>query len=247
MSRIASKRRYASRNVRPMRPLRTYRQRLQSVMRSRTSRGNIVHSFTRTCTNLNATAMTNMIQSGLTFTSSSGGWNQTSLSMAFRMDDLPNNNEFAALFDSFRLNGVLIRVKMRTNPNATTIPGSATTNTTANFYPRLLYVFDPDDYAVITRDAIKEYSSMRERILQPNRDVKIFIKPRTRVDVQGSTGALPSLTPSRKQWIDMATMDVNHYALKMVFDYGNWNTNGFNQVYDYDIDVKYYFQCKTPR
>lgn len=181
------------------------------------------------------------------FTASDGAFSETSFSIGFRLQDLVSVDEFKTLFDQYRIRGALVRIQMVNNPNATYRPTDPVTESSNTIYPRLLYTPDFDDIGIMTRNEMREYATTKERILMPNRDIKIFIRPRTRVDVHSAAGGVPSLTPSRYNWIDMATDDINYYGLKCCIDYNGTNTSNFTDLYKFKVETKLYFQCKTPR
>lgn len=153
--------------------------------------------------------------------------------ISFRIDQVINPNEFANLFDNYRINAVSVRFFLRIDPGAQT---AATAN-----YPRLYYVRDYDDSVIpSTLNEIREHGMSRVKVLRPDRPVSIYLKPAI-ADTIFRTGALTSTVPKWKQWVDMAHQNVEHYGLKYGID-DLTNTN-----YRVDLEVVYYFSCKGLR
>lgn len=167
------------------------------------------------------------------------------LSVAFCVNDLPNWSEFSALFDQYRLNAVVLQIKMCNNPDATNYPGQ-TTNNFGNFYPTLWYSPDYDDNNIITLSALKEYERVKHKVLHPNRECTIVLRPRTLTTVYNNSSSSGYATNFKNPWLDCANPNIPHYGLKMAIDFeglASAITGGFV----FKINAKYYFQCKNVR
>jgi len=169
-------------------------------------------------------------------------------SLYFQLADLPSVSEFSTLFDQYQITGVLVQIKMINNPDQNYVPGSGVTANVTNYYPTIWYAPDFDDNNNTSLAAIKEFDKVKHRVLKPNQELNIFVKPKTLglVYRPGVTSAYS--TQFQNQWIDMANTDVPYYGLKMVFD--NEGITGSSTVglnYKYKINAKYYLRMKNVR
>jgi len=174
--------------------------------------------------------------------------NKTALfSLAFQLNDLPNVAEFTALFDSYMLTGVMLQFKLIDNPDAAYPTngesGSATISKT-NFFPTLWYVADHDDNNNVSLPAIKEFERVRHKVLYPNRETNIMLRPTTLQQVYRSSTTTGYAENRKRQWLDIANPDIPHYGFKSVVDF-----EGLAPVGSYRIKVnaKYFFTCKNVR
>lgn len=209
-----------------------------------------VHRFTRYCTTFGQWGQNHITQVGISnlFQVDSGVWNEAFLGLAFRLDDLPNVGEWSALYDSYRIRAVLLRIQLVNNPDAGVQQAVAAPSNSSNvIYPRLLYTFDPDSIETQTIAQMKEIGTMKERIMMPNKDIKILLRPRTRVALQTPAATVYGLTPSRYNWLDMANTDVSHYGFKAVIDFNGLNVNVFTQNWLFKVEAKYYLEMKGIR
>lgn len=165
---------------------------------------------------------------------------------AFKFDEIPNVSEFANLFDSYMLTGVLIQFKLIDNPDAaypTNGTGTSATINNSNFFPTIWYTADHDDAVQITLPQIKEYEKVRHKVLRPNRETSIMLRPTTLTQLYRSS-LTTGYGPNRPRWIDMAQKDVPHYGFKCVFDFEGLAPQS---SYKIKVNAKYFFKCKTVR
>lgn len=174
--------------------------------------------------------------------------NKTALfSLAFVLADIPNVSEFTALFDSYMLTGVMLQFKLIDNPDAAYPTngesGSAVISKT-NFFPTLWYVADHDDNNNVSLPAIKEFDRVRHKVLYPNRETNIMLRPTTLQQVYRSSVTTGYAENRKRQWLDIAATDIPHYGFKSVIDF-----EGLAPVGSYRIKVnaKYFFACKNVR
>jgi len=168
-------------------------------------------------------------------------------SLGFQLRDIPNVTEFTSLFDSYMLTGVMLQFKLIDNPDAAYPTngelGSAVISKT-NFYPTIWYVPDHDDNNNVPLASIKEFERVRHKVLYPNRETNIMLRPTTlgQIFLTSTTSALTE--NRRRSWLDMATTNIPHYGFKSVIDF-----EGLPPVGSYRIKVnaKYYFTCKNVR
>lgn len=179
---------------------------------------------------------------------------QFSLSMAFTMQDLPAWAEFSNLYDQYRLNYVVVTLKLVQNPNSAFTTNVATgqnvnaatsyTNP-ANWYPTIWMVRDHDDVNAITLNDIKQYSTVKHKVLAPNREIKFTVKP----SIKGTAYSGSSVVSDQilyKRWQDVANNLVPHYGVKFVCDCEGLTTTVQSQ-FTIKVDAKYYFQMKHSR
>lgn len=209
------------------------------------------HSYVRVV----GDSLWNYVQTSSTASFSNGviknsmiGSSEISFSAAFQMNDLPNWSEFSNLYDQYRLNYVVLTIKLVNNPDAIYVPnvaqGAGTVNS-SNWYPTIWMVRDHDDAGTISLDAIKQYSTVRHKVLVPNRELKLTIKPSTVVAQYQGTNVVPG-TVQYKKWIDVGYPNINHYGAKFVVDFEGLTTIAANQ-WSIKLDAKYYFQMKVAR
>jgi len=205
-----------------MRRRRPYR-RATRVLRSRRRAriGRQVHRFSRTCTKL-------QIQGSIIYT-------PLLSSFAFRLNDLPNTNEFSNLFDQYRISYVVLKVRLYNTPDA-----QASGMNQSN-YPTLVYATDYDDESTPNSlNEIKERGTCKQRVLRPDRYIRIGIKPKVLIPVykDGVTNAYQSQYPGK---LDMTYNNIPHYGLKWAID------NLSNTNFLVDFQATYYFTCYGTR
>lgn len=178
-----------------------------------------VHSFTRQ-TNVGTIAGNALYQPYLAAT-------------GFTLGSLPQVSDFGTLYDQYKVTHLQYRFHLRIDPGA---QPAATA-----FYPRLFYCPDYDDTtAPASLDELRERGQVKQRVLLPNKDIIVNIKPAV-LNLVYRTAIASSYSPKWKQWIDMNNTDVPHYGLKWAIDLFN------NTDYRLDVEVKAWFQCKNTR
>lgn len=210
------------------------------------------HRFHRWITAFNSTAggsfvnLTNATYDGaLSWIECNTTQRTASFSLAFQLNDLPGLTDFTQLFDTYMLTGVMLQFKLIDNPDALYISNSdPVANNRCNFFPTVWYVSDDDDNNTVTLPAIKEFERVKHRVLYPNRELNIMLRPKTMTQLYRSSTTTGYATGKRAQWLDMAQVDIPHYGFKCVFDF-----EGLPLVQSFRIKVnaKYYFKCKNVR
>lgn len=196
--------------------------------------------------NLNLTNCTYDVSNSVLTTNT--GVSTASASMYFTLADIPNVSEFTTLFDFYRLNRVLVTIKMIPVPDATNQPASTTLTNFMNWYPTIWYVRDQDDNSSMTLPQIKEFEKVKHKVLSPNREVKIILRPTTLTQTYRSTLTTGYKIDTSKQYIDIAQSDVPHYGLKTVIDLEGLTTSGdAARQWQFKINAKYYFTTKNVR
>lgn len=165
----------------------------------------------------------------------------------FALEDLPNVAEFVNLFDSYMITGVMLQIKMISNPySAYPVNGSTSSATinSNNFFPTIWYVADHDDTSTLSLAAIKEYDRVRHKVLRPNAETNIMLRPTTLSQLY-RTSVTTGYSENRKRtWLDIAQINVPHYGFKAVIDFEGLDPVG---SFTFKINAKYYFRCKNVR
>lgn len=212
------------------------------------------HLFHRWITNFNATNVNVLRCTYDTATSVltqsngvSGTPTECSLSLQFSLNDIPNVSEFTTLFDQYKLKAVVVTIKMLQNPNALYIP-TQSSNTSCNFYPTIWYTSDFDDQMTQTLAQIKEFERVKHRVLYPNKELKIVLRPKTLSQLYRTSVTTGYANTPGSPWLDLANTDIPHYGLKTVFDFEGLQMPATTDVrFTFKINAKYYFVCKNAR
>lgn len=167
----------------------------------------------------------------------------------FKFEDLLGYSEFTALFDSYRIDKVVMMIQLVSNPDAfgptnTSTPGQ---NATANFYPKWWYIRDYDGGGADSLAAIKERQGVKCFVLRPNVIKRIVIRPKVLIQAYYSSVSAGYLQQKGKSmFVDMANTAVPHYGLNSVVD-----CNGIDPVDTYPFKIRYefkfFFTCKDVR
>jgi len=229
---------------------RTFRKRVSRRRYARTKRGRVLpnysfHRWITTLGNINVTHCTYATDSSLL--SATAAEPNCAFSVNFKFSDLPNANEFTTLFDSYMITGVLLQIKMVSNPysaypvNGTT--SSATINSN-NFFPTIWYTPDHDDNNNLTLAQIKEYDRARHKVLRPNQETNIMLRPTTLQQIFRTTLTTGYAENRKRQWLDIGATDIPHYGFKAVIDFEGLTPVG---AFEFKINAKYFFKCKNVR
>lgn len=133
------------------------------------------------------------------------------VAFTFKLSDLPQNVTFSKLFDSYRINKILIKAMPLTNSSVTINP---------NY--KVLSAIDLDDAATPTTLSIMERSNVRINLIssggKTNQILKWSIRPRYLTQLFETTVSTGYGQGSRSQWLDCADPTIPHFGLKVVFD-----------------------------
>lgn len=131
-----------------------------------------------------------------------------------RLDDLPQSSTFVSMFDSYRINKVVLTFMSNVGfggPQTSSFTGGA--GTVFDLNPQQIYtVLDRDDATALSAvtDAL-DYESCK--IHHPMKDFSLSFVPAIS-DTIYRTGVTSAYTQKYKQWIDAANVDVPHYGVK---------------------------------
>lgn len=166
------------------------------------------------------------------------------LSLAFQLLDLPGLTDFSALFDTYKITGVMLQFKLMDNPDSSGNINDVGGFQKNNFFPTIWYVQDDDDNNNMTLPQIKEFERVKHRVLYPNRETNIMLRPSVLQQLYRSSTTTGYGTGKRNQWLDMAQTDIPHYGFKCVIDFEGLTPAGTFKI---KVNAKYYFSCKSVR
>lgn len=203
------------------------------------------YSFSRWITSIGQMNVTNCTYDlGTSVITATAAQSTSSFSATFSLDDLPNRAEFSNLFDSYMITGVKFQIKLVDNPDSNSSTNGITQSMQNNWYPTIWYVADDDDHNAMTLAQIKEFQGVRHRVLKPNQELNVFIRPKTLTQLYRSSLTSGYATSKSRSWIDMAQPDVPYYALKFVVDFEGLTPV---QSFRFKINARYFFKCKHVR
>lgn len=157
----------------------------------------------------------------------------------FRISDIPNIASMGALFDSYRINKVVLDFQPVHNISPT---GSLATP--ADMIPTPLYtILDSDDAsAPTTLTEVEQYETLK---ITPawERHTRV-ITPAVAVAVY-RTGVTFAYMPAYKKWMDLATTDVPHYGIKGLIKTNATPAN--NAKCAWNVRATYYVSFKGVR
>jgi len=163
--------------------------------------------------------------------------------LVYTFNQLVGYDEFAALFENYRITKISVTFQLINNPDARFTAGSAI-DQVANWYPKIWYTIDHDGGSDETLSTMKERQGVRCRILQPNGVVKVSFMPMCRT-LSYKTSTTEGFAPKNIK-LDMADVNVPHYGLLYLID-----TNGINpnDTYPFKIamETQFFFTCSGVR
>lgn len=204
------------------------------------------YSFHRWVTSLGGVDVTSCTyDTGTSIIASTAAVANPRFSFSFKLSDVPGLSEFTTLFDSYMITGVMLQIKMINNPDAYSVLNlNSGAQTGSNFYPTIWYVPDHDDASNVTLAQIKEFEKVRHKVLRPNSELNIMLRPTTLTQLYRTSTTTGYAENRRRQWIDIAQNDVPHYGVKCVLDFEGLDPV---QEYKFKVNAKYYFRCKNVR
>lgn len=159
--------------------------------------------------------------------------------LSFSLDMLPNYSEFTSLYDQYRINAVVVKIKfMQQTPSQTeqvAVPDVV--------QPVLHWIVDSTDAAPpTTLDQIRQYGNYRYKAMTANSPINIKIFPKfARANYR--TAVTTGYSPARG-WVETASPNVPHYGLKMLVD-GGWAAGtGEHNVGAMMVECKFYMSFK---
>lgn len=165
------------------------------------------------------------------------GTDSTKGSMVFKLTDVPNWQEFQALYDSYKLKAVKVSFIPVSN---VTLGNSVPLEEQTSHLNRIYTVFDYNDKTVpSTLNSLREYQNCRWG--SNNRVHKRFLYPKPLMTISEGGGSYGVAQFGKSPWISMASDQTEFYGIK----YGIQHTNLHQDVVLYGIEVKYYLAFKA--
>lgn len=166
----------------------------------------------------------------------------------FSLNDIPNVAEFTSLFDLYKLNAVLFQIKMTSVPDNINAPNGNSVNF-GNFFPTIWYAPDHDDNNTNTVAQLKEYERVRHKVLRPNKEINIMLRPTTLSGTYNNSTIFGYQANYKKSWLDAAYPAMLHFGLKFAIDFEGLTTAATTAAgaFQFKINCKYYFSCKNTR
>lgn len=163
---------------------------------------------------------------------------------AFRLSDLPNVSEYAALYDQYKITGI----KFKVMPKSDNLAQAANSNTISGF-GQIITVIDNDDaIAPTNKDDLLQYRTCK--VTGPARKHSRYIVPKM-LNTVYRTGLTSAYNSISCKWLDMSITDVPTYGIKLWIDPPVLNglaaTPYAALQVPYDVYATYYFKCKNTR
>lgn len=158
--------------------------------------------------------------------------------LSYTFSQLPNNTEFSALFDRYKIIRIVTKIWIRNGPDAQNLNSGNN-----SWYPKLYWYRDTDDTTAPTSLAdMRQVGRLKVKAMHPSRPIVLTCVPNI-LGVNYATAVTSSYTPKYKQWIDFDYRDTLHLGWKYAID-GIPSTAGNLSPYTFDFEHTYYFQCK---
>jgi len=162
----------------------------------------------------------------------SSGAGNTYRAWSFSLDQVPNPSEFTNLFDSYKIDKVVVKFQA---VGVQQISSEYSNGAGAvSYQPRTYTAVDYDDDTVPTAlTELTQYSNCKQRLA--GRNFSITIRPKVAVQVYRSAVLTAYANPDKTVKLDCAYSDVPHFGLKFAMTQTSTN-NQFN----YDVSMEYY-------
>lgn len=162
---------------------------------------------------------------------------------SFKLSDIPNNNEFTALYDQYCIKGIKISA-VCTFSEAVNAASGGNNTTAVQGFQRLLSVIDYDDATALTGEsAALQYQNVK--ITNPLKQHARYFKPAISMEInEGLTSA--ALGMKKNQWIDCSYPNVPHYGIKY-FQNAPFVSGAGSANCTWTLYATYYVQFKNVR
>lgn len=158
---------------------------------------------------------------------SSIGGSEVNKAYSFNLAQLPGVGDFTPLFDSYRIDRVVVKFWPFKADNMDT--GGVSTYDV----PRTFAIVDYDDENTLTSSQIREYNNCRSGIM--TKPLRISLVPKVAQTVYRTALTSAYATPRYPIKLDMAYTDVPHYGIK----YAN-TTSATSGGFGYEVQVQFY-------
>lgn len=156
----------------------------------------------------------------------------------YSLNNVIDVGDFTGLYDQYRIAGIKVKITPLYNVN-TTGPNAV--------IPQLVVARDLDDVAVPTSDTQDLLQRAQTKVLQLNRPVQFYCKPRVLVQQSGTGADLVQFSSKTYEsiFIDMAFPGVVLPTWKFFLRNIYLGNPLVNYTYNWRVDTCVYFQCKN--
>lgn len=154
------------------------------------------------------------------------GNTETPVGFAFKAQYINNYSEFLNLFKVYKLNCVVVKVRLERNLN--------TTSTVDDGNPVYCHwAYDQTAGSSATQATLRDYRSYKNRSLRWDKWLKIKVIPRVAIQTAGTNFGVGN------PWIHSGYDDQDYYGLKMTIE------NSSNVLQVVNFDYIFYFSTKV--
>lgn len=173
----------------------------------------------------------------------SAGTQFYSLAFAYKLSDLPDYSEFTALFDTYKICGVALRIIPLFSEAST-----ATASAVGGIGIVLHSTSDYDDVSNYSPNEaninyMREVATYKCHNLLKIRKWSRYLKPAVRDAVYDGTTLQP-MGQKKNKWIDCSNADILHYGTKMIIETYSDATIALKIAFK--VEAKYYLALKQP-
>lgn len=154
-------------------------------------------------------------------------------------DALPNVTEFSSLFDSWRLKKVVVRLDFPMGySNSGYNPGL--------ILPQVVYVPDYNDAGTVSKSDLLQYPQVQVHNFNKDGYTPLMFEfsPRALQEVSSGLVSTGYSNLSQNTWLRTSNMDVQHYGVKMYFDFFNQTVN---LSFPFEFSIWYELEFTNPK
>lgn len=152
---------------------------------------------------------------------------------SFSLDQVPNYTEFTNLFDSYKIDKIVMRFMPVHAQNISMTQNQSGATATIS-HPRVYTVLDYDDDSVPTSvGELTQYSGCKVRLA--GKQFKLIFRPKVAMQVYRSAVTTAYANPDKQVKLDCAYADVPHFGVKLAM-----TDSGTAGYFGYDLNIDYY-------
>lgn len=166
------------------------------------------------------------------------GTYQVGGAFTYSLNNVVDVSDFTGLYDQYRIAGIKVKITPLYNVNTTG---------TNNVIPQLVIARDLDDVAVPTSDTQDLLQRAQTKVIQLNKPVQFYCKPRVLVQQSGTGADLIQFSSKTYEsiFVDMAFPTVVYPTWKFWLRNLYLGNPALNYGYNVRVDCCVYFQCKN--
>lgn len=169
-----------------------------------------------------------------------------SLSLGFRLQDLPDATEFTTLFDTYQIRKIVLTL---TPYNTSSQFGASPTGFVGLLVHTVRDLDDNNTFAASDTgiNEMREYASYKTiNLCNTKKSIYKFVfTPRIAMAAYGGSVFTSYAQAKSNQWIDCQSADVVHYGQKFVFEMNCPSTNAYTAYFK--MEATYYIGLKDVR